>query len=276
MASAQNPDVRFLVDTTLAYRTIHKGSQTIKFYSPTGRFSTASLTFTLEPGLRVYFSQRLARIKGDADDEIFDEYYIEDERLWRLGKQVLPFGSGRLIRESVLGARGDTNLIIEGLPVSLVAFDSGADKPRGFLAQVGSHLKLSVAIGRHIAQSASSLALVRAPEDSLGKGSGFERAFGISGDRTLGKWRFDGELVHLQRPETVRDTAGTITDFLVEYRPRLKEVWGLGRSEYATAGVTIYRVQASIPTINRSAIEPMIRFKDKRIYDMSVSLRVKF
>ncbi len=275
-AQAQNPDVRFLVDTNISYRTVRRGSQTIKFYSPLGRFSTASLTFRLEPGLRVFVSQRLQRIKGDADDELFDEYYVEDEGLWRLGKQVLPFGSGRLIREAVMGARGDTNLVVEGIPVTLVGFDGGNDKSSGFMARLGSRVKFTAALGQHIGESASSLALVRSPEDSAGPDSGFKRVFGIAGEQSFGKWRIDGEAVDLQNPESPKETAGIVTDALIEYRPHPRETWGLGRSEYATRGIQVYRIQASIPTINRSAIEPMIRFKDNRLYDVSVSLRIKF
>ena len=104
-ALAQIPDVTIKVDAGLTYRSVRNGETTLRWYDGFGKHSTVGLLFWLEPGWRVYVSERLQRIEGDGDNEQLDEYYVEDPGIWRLGKQYLPFGRGLLLRESARAAR---------------------------------------------------------------------------------------------------------------------------------------------------------------------------
>src|SRR5207253_1549758 len=119
-------------------------------------------------------SQKFAKIPNDPDRDLLDQYYLEDEGIWRIGKQYLPFGSGRFLHESVLAVRGDTQLVLEGLPIVAAAVDNGKGRQRGFVGRIGSRLGLSFALGSHFGINATSFTLVRRPEDSPGVGHGYK------------------------------------------------------------------------------------------------------
>ena len=118
MSAAQAADTKIKLDLLFAPFSRDNGLNQIKFYDRLGRFSTVGLTGRIENGWRFFVSQRLQSIDGDPDSGPLDEYYVEDTGLWRAGKQYSPFGR-RLMRESLLALRGDSNLLFQGLPVSL-------------------------------------------------------------------------------------------------------------------------------------------------------------
>src|SRR5688572_31745900 len=104
------------MDVNPHFRINADGDSNFRWYDPLGKHSTVGLSMILEPGFRVVVTEKLQRMPTDNDQ--LDEYYIEDEGNWRVGKQYLPFGRQTLLHESVQGGRVDTNLIIEGLPIS--------------------------------------------------------------------------------------------------------------------------------------------------------------
>ena len=81
--------------------------------TPLGRFSTLGLQAMLPVGVRINVIQRVSGFKNDVDDDGFDEYSIEDQGSWKVGKQYLPFGGGTLLRETAIAARIDSSLIFE-------------------------------------------------------------------------------------------------------------------------------------------------------------------
>ena len=180
IAGAQQPDLRFRIDLALQLVSERGGPYTARLYTPFGRYSTVAITALTEPGFNITVSQRLQRFDLDADDELLDEYFIEDPGIWRVGKQYLPFGAQNLLRESVRAIRADTNLIFEGIPVTVAAFDGGVGRPRGAMARLGPRAYgASFASGRQIGVSGSALAFLRSPEGSPGAGSGWAQAYGF-------------------------------------------------------------------------------------------------
>lgn len=176
---AQTPDVRVRGDVTGSVVFGQGNASTFRLYSPLGRHSTVGLAAYLENGLVATISERLQLFSGDADDELLDEYTVEDPGIWRVGKQYLPFGAGTLLRESVRAVRADTNLILEGVPIVVAAYDGGAGRPRGVMGRIGPRsYGLSVSIGRSIGVSGTALPIVRSPEGSPGAGGGWDQAFG--------------------------------------------------------------------------------------------------
>jgi hypothetical protein len=149
--------VLFKADVILHYRSEQGKRTTFKAYDSLGNYSTVGLQFTLEPGFEVIVTQRLQQIRGNADNDQIHELYIEDRGYWRLGKQVLPFGQNRLLRESVYAGRYETVLGFESLPAVLSVCDGGQGRQRGFVGRVGTRLGVSGAFGNHFGIDASSV-----------------------------------------------------------------------------------------------------------------------
>lgn len=198
-AAAQIPDVRFRGDVTGTFLTRPTGASTFRLYSPVGRYSTVGLTVYLENGLVATITERLQLFAGDADDELLDEYTVEDPGIWKIGKQYLPFGSGLLLRESVRAARADTNLVFEGVPIVAAVFDGGKGRPRGLMGRVGPRsYGASVEIGDHIGVSGSALAIVRGPDGSPGRSGGWRQAYGLDASYRVGSSLYRAEFIALR------------------------------------------------------------------------------
>ncbi|RYG32945.1 hypothetical protein EON81_19445, partial [bacterium] len=160
IAHAQIPDVRVKVDLGLTTRITDQGRTTFRFFDPLGRPSIVGLSLYLEPGFRFYLGQRIQTIPGGPNDTV-DELYLEDEGNWRIGRQYLPFGTGKLLAENANAIRADSNLIFEGLPLSFAAFDNGRGYAQGYVVRIGaSNLGLSAALGDRIGASGTSIGVV--------------------------------------------------------------------------------------------------------------------
>jgi len=270
---AQIPDVQIKLDARLDYEVFQGASSAIRWYDPLGHQSLVGLQLGLEPGLRAYVSQRLERIPHDGDPDQLDEYYVEDPGSWRVGKQVLPFGAG-MIRESAVGARSDTSLFLREVPIHFALFDSGTGRQRGVMGRLGRRLGFSFADGDHLGISATSMTLIRAPEDSPGLGSGYHRIFGADFAEKFGITRLGAEYVMLRggnpslTNQDVLDMSATATPW---------------KGQSFTAGVTrsfdqpanFVRGQASITIYNHVTVEPLLRYRDGHFYDFAVSLHVR-
>jgi hypothetical protein len=271
----QAPDVRIKLDTTLSYRTENGGSTGLRLYGSDGRFSTISLILTMDTGLRAFVSERLQRIQGNADRDFLDEYYVEDPGIWRIGKQLLPFGSTRVIHESVPGARADTNLIFQGMPVSMVLFDAGAGLQRGFVARIGSRIGLSVFSGDHFGIDATSFTQFREPEDSPGIGRGYKRSLAIDGEKRFSKIDLRGEFVAMNDGETPLDKDFELADGSVTYSANRIVNVTAGYSWVAPSGEQFIRFSGEFGVTKGVTFEPMIRFRDGGLRDISLQLRVR-
>lgn len=275
LSSAQIPDVLVKLDVLLHYRTEQGGRTTVRAYDSLGRYGTAGLSFTLEPGFQVIISQRFQKIKGNADDDQLDALYIEDRGLWRFGKQLMPFGQNGLLRESVYGGRWETTLGGEGVPASLAACDGGRGLQRGIIGRVGSRLGFSFAVGNRFGIDASSLTVIRSPEDSPGRHRGYREVYGIDFGRKLGRFDVRVEHVRFQKGETDEDESRQVTDITLELEDEPGRKIGVGWSRDSLTRSDFLRLQGSLNLAEGLFLEPILQFKEGEVKRFGVSMRLR-
>lgn len=276
ISHAQIPDVKIHLDALGTYRFESKGPSSFRYYSLFGEPSVASLRFTLETGFTGYISQKLQRIPNDGDPYPFDEAYIEDEGIWRVGKQVVPFGTGHILRESVVAVRGDTTFIAEGVPVSLAICDAGDGRQQGVVGRIGpSAYGLSAAIGRHFGINGSSLTQIRLPSQTGGEGRGWNQVYGVDARYRLSKFYLQGEAVALRGGATALDKDLTIFD-ISAFLSRTPFDWvQLGYTREANERNSFYRVRCSLGMTENISVQPFIRYRNAELWDLGVELRFK-
>jgi hypothetical protein len=275
LARAQAPDIQAKVDLLLHDHSEAHGDTTLRFYDTFGHFSTVAFQLALEPGLKAYISQRIQRIRHDGDPSQLDEYYVEDPGNWRIGKQYLPFGSGNIIRESVLAVRAEHFFLLNDVPVSVAACDAGMGRQRGVVGRLGNDLGFSFYFGRHFGINASSLTYVRQPEDSSGVGAGYKSAFAVDASKKSGITVLGAEYVQLRDGEGQDAGDRDLLDLSVSLKPSNTRSLTLGWTWVTHPGFDIMRLQNSFQVAQNTSVEAFIRMKHERFYDFGVSLRVK-
>lgn len=276
VASAQIPDVLIKVEPLFHFRNDRNGKTTFHLYDSLGNYGTVGLSFNLEPGFQVLVSQRLQKIDGNADSDQLDLIYIEDRDLWRLGKQILPFGRNGLLKESVYGARFETNLGSEAFPASLAACDGGRGLQRGFIGRIGSRLGISFALGERFGIDASSLTVIRKPEDSPGKNRGYKQVVGVDYSRTIKSLILRTEHAWFRKGQTALDSDFDVTDISLSFEPDLRRGITLGFARNWNDGVNEYRLLGKFPAIEGTWIEPIILVRETGLRSIGFSLRVRF
>lgn len=275
-AVAQDPNVYVKLDMRLSMGWFDQGDSRMRAYDRLGRHSVVTLGFLLEPGFDVVIAERFQRIDGDADGEQLDEYYIEDRGYWRVGKQYLPFGRNFVIRDSVYSGR--VNLLVgeKGIPISLCYADGGPRRPIGFLVRVGDRIGFSVALGDRFGQSASSLAVVRRPEDSHGQGSGYQQAVGVDFRiRMAPDIIFAFDHASLRQGALEIDVPVDVSDASITWAPdRLRRLEFAYSREWKSRSEFV-RIAGEYPIYDGASIEPFIRYKNGRFYDASLTLRIR-
>lgn len=275
VAAAQAPDVVIKLDARLNYRSAPDDANTQRLYDSLGNYSIVSLGFKLEPGFKVYVGQKLQRFDGGRDPDMLDEYYIEDEGIWRVGKQYLPFGAGRLVRESAFAARGETALIVESVPI-VAAFAQGEKgRQQGFVARIGGRLGGSVFLGDHFGIDGTSLALIRKPDHALGKGRGFKQAFGLDYSKGIGNFNVAFEGVAFRDPNDSSDEDFEVFDVSATYTPSKYHNYTVGWTRRTHPTADFMRFRGSVFLTNNVYLEPMVRYRDGRNYDFNVAVRVR-
>jgi len=220
--------------------------------------------------------KKLQPLPGDSVSDPFDEYYFEDEGIWRVGKQYLPFGSGKILHESALAVRGDTNLLLENVPVAVALCNSGDGWESGVTGRIGSMVGVSFAVGRHFGIAATSLDDVRRPEDAPGQTRGWKQAIGIDGSHRFNRWTIRGEAINFQQGETARDANLTVFEVAASTEPVRGITTALTVSREVPNRVDFYRLSATVLIVKRVTFEPMIRFKDGALYDLVAQVRIRF
>lgn len=276
MAAGQNPDVRFRFDLAPTYRTDSRGLGSLRLYDPLGRYSTFGISLLTEIGFRVVVAQRLARIGNEADRSGIDVGYVEDEGLWRVGKQYVPFGSGRMIRESLIAARGDTDLFIEGFPIAAALADGGAGQARGFSARVGSRIGFSVAIGEHWGSAATSFTPIRRPEESGGRGSGYRLLLGVDAARKIGSFEAFGDLVIARQGQTPNDPDRFAFELGGSFRLPNRSLVVASYARDSATSRDFFRLSGAFPVERRATLEPFLRVSEGRLFDLALTLRIRF
>lgn len=274
-ASAQIPDVLIHLDVRLNYRSLNDGGTAVRWYDTLGRPSLVGLSFTLEPGFKALVTQKLERIPHDGDPDQLDEYYVEDEGNWRVGKQELPFGPKFLDRESVLGARTDTSFIIEHLPLDLAVCDGGLGRQRGVVGRFGTRLGVSFEVGDHFAISSQALSILRHPEDSPGIGRGYHTVVGVDYSKGSGDIQSAIEFVALRGGETSQDADESVLDVSATLKPDEYRSMTFGFTRAFQQSTNIMRVSGSFYGYRGATFEPMVRYKDGKLLDFGISLHFK-
>lgn len=276
VAQAQVPDVVIRADARLAYVLADDGRPVVRWYDPMGRGSWAGLSFRLEPGLRAMVVQRIQRIPGNADDDPLEHYYVENPGAWRVGKQPLPFGAETVFRDSVLGARLETQLALGGLPATVILCDEGLNRPRGFGVRIGTDwLRLSAVSGDHFAQSAGSLGLFRDLQDAPKQGSGYRTVVGIDATRMWGEWVVVGEVVAFRNGHGPDDPDRLVWDVSAGTPPTSRLGFKAGYTADSAVRGGRLRLEGSVPMGKSVWLEPMVRFRDGTFHDLTVSMRLK-
>ncbi len=275
IAAAQAPDVTIKLDARLNYRSADDSASTQRMYDALGNYSIVSLSFKLEPGFRVYVGQKLQRFDGGKDQDLLDEYYVEDEGIWRVGKQYLPFGAGRLVRESVFAVRGDTSLIFEGLPIAAAYAQGEKGRQEGMVARVGGRLGFSAFVGEHIGIEGTSLALVRPSRQASGRGRGYRQAYAVDYSKGIGAFNVSFEGVAFRDGHRSADEAFEVFDVSATYAPTKLNSYTLGWSHQTNPSTDFLRAQASVFLTNRVYLEPMLRYREGAFYDFNLGVRVR-
>lgn len=277
LCEAQNPDIVFNVDGRMQFLTGSTGPTFVRFYDNLGRHSVGSITFYTEAGFQGYVSQKFEKIPHDADRDQLDQYYLEDEGIWRVGKQYLPFGAGRFLHESVLAVRGDTQLVLEGLPIAIAACDNGGNRQRGIVGRIGSRLGLSFALGNHFGINATSFCLVRRPEDSPGVGRGYKAMFAVDYSKNIGSM-FDvgGEAIVLHDGSTINDRDNEMFDVTATLHPDRDRQITLGWTRDNGQHADFYRIAGSFALSRYLILEPIVRYKRTELFDAGLSFHFKF
>lgn len=275
--AAQGPDVTIQVDLRLTLQSERGGVNRVRLYDRMGRPSLVTARLNAESGLVAVVSQRLERVARTDDRDNLEEAFVERPGAWRLGKQVLPFGSSTVLRESAWAARLNTELVFEALPVQLAVCDGGKNGVRGFSFRLGRRLGLSLAAGNHFGIASSSLPQVRRPESAPGRGRGFREAFGADYHQVIADdVRVRLEYVALRRGETASDSPEDVTEVLVSVlggpgRPELTTAWSRAWRER----LDFYRLEILVPLDRHVALEGLLRFRKGEWSDSGITLRVR-
>ena len=274
IACAQVPDVQVKADLGPTFRNEVNGGSDGHWYDPFGHHSTIALQFGLEPGFRGYVSQKIERIRNDGDNSQIDESYVEDQGVWRAGKQYLPFGLQRIFRESVVAIRSDTDLFLKVLPMSISACDGGHGRQRGIVGRVGRNIGVSFAVGQHFGIAGTSLTEVRLPTESPGIGEGYDRVFGADVSKDFGVFHCSGEYVLLRGGEHNAPDR-EVLDLAATLQPAISRSVTFGYSVGTKPGITSMRLQGSFLIQPNLWLEPFIRTRNGRVFDSGVTLRVR-
>ncbi len=277
LSAAQSADVQFKGDLTLSFLSQSKTSPNVVSYHPLGRYSLFGLKILTEPGFTATLTQRVQHFENDADPDSFDEAYLEDEGIWRIGKQYLPFGAKTLFRETAVAIRGDNDLLLEGIPIAVAFVGNGTGRQSGVVGRLGRpEFGFSVAIGRHFGINGTALTPIRRVSDSPGRGRGWREAYAVDGRWRAGNFggRFEGLV--LREPESSLDEELSIIDLQSDFDLDRKATVSIGFTRVFESTDFITRVSFLYRLSRGFTLEGMVRENNGRFVDLSFGIRVKF
>jgi hypothetical protein len=276
LATAQTPDVNIQLNAIGSYVAPATGTSQFRYYSLFGTPSIASVRLTFETGFSAFVSQRLERIPHDGDPDQLDQAYFEDEGIWRVGKQVLPFGSLQVLRESAVAARADAILPWRDVPLALAICDSGPGRQRGVVGRLGPpNYGLSFAVGEHFGISGSSLTEIRTPSETPGIGQGWDDALGADITRRIGHLRLRLEGLVLRNGSGHMDPDLSLLDISATFKEAPFDSIVFGYTREVTEKLRIFRVLCNLPLVDKVAVTPFVRFRDARLWDIGFEIQVR-
>lgn len=272
---AQTPSVAIGLDLNPRISFDQDGRSFFRWHDASGNFSRVRFAANFDNGLSVKVFQKLEKIDGDADSSTIDEAYVERPGDWRIGKQMLPFGSGRLMRDSCVAAKIDLELVFANLPISLALTDAGSGRQRGLVARFGDNVGISAALGRRFGINAASFTQLRSPDSPPGKDRGYGLLFGVDVTQQSGGWTASAEWIQMRNGETAADPDEDVLDALVSYQ----FPYGPLVKTEATAEIVRrrlhYQVSAEFPLQSNVFVAPSVRYYDGSGLIYSVVFRVR-
>jgi hypothetical protein len=276
LVHAQTPEVAIFADLRPTWFVETGQTSRVRWYDPHGFYSVFGFHIVLETGNIVRVTQRLEKINNDGDPDSIDEAYIENRGSWRIGKQYLPFGQQNILRETAPAIRYDTELVFDGIPITLSASDNRDGLTRGVFARIGNDIGVSAAFGDHIGIQGSALTQFRRPEDAPGRGRGYQRALGFDTKYAWGGGVVEAEWVTLSDGNTLLDVDRSLSD--VRYRfstVGTEYVLTFGWSRSWDEQRDWYRAFAEIPINNKLVWEPFVRFRGFGWQDMGITVHLR-
>lgn len=274
-AAAQAPHVSFSADVYPQLRYSPNGQSQARLYNDFGEYSIFRLGIVLDNGWAVRLRQRLERIPGDADNSSMDEAFLENPGRWKAGKQYIPFGSGRMLRESAFGVQVETEFDFASLPVVFGYFDSGRGKQSGFVARVGGSVGVSVAVGDHFGIAASSFTQLRLPEESPGRNRGYGLAVGIDVTRKFGGWTLGVEGIALRRAASPLDRDTEVVDASLSYQFPYGPLVEGGATLETESGLVNLRLVSEMALSQKLFLVPSVRHFEGRGWIIGVGARIR-
>ncbi len=273
---AQQPLVQTGVDFRPMLRMARDGEGIVRLYDDSGHISTVHLTLLTEVGFRVYIAQRLQRIANDSDNELLNEYYIEDTNYWRVGKQLLPFGLAMLEREYVRAGRVNTTLALGGYPISVAYCDGGTLHPKGFVARIGREYGVSVAAGENFGISGTSLNDIRLPEEAPPIGGGYRLLIGADYMRKSGDWTLAMEWLRARDGHRVEDKDNDYSLAKLQYDLPFGRKASFAWARSFENREDNYRLRLDAPIAGNVNFIPQVRWQGGRLLESSIGLQIRY
>ncbi len=273
-ATAQAPTVTFGLDLNPRVGLDSSGNQIFRWNDDVGNFSRVRFSANFENGLHVRVFQKLERIHNDPDTSTLDEAYVERPGDWRIGKQVLPFGSGRIFKDSALAAKLDLDLIVADLPISL-AYANSEDRQKGFTARFGDNVGVSIAVGDRFGINAASFTQIRPPDETDRRRRGYGLMYGADVTKKTEGWTLAAEWIRLRNGETTFDEDEDVVDGLLSYQFPYGPLVQAEATALVSSNRFNYAIAAEVPIASNAFLAPSVRYFDKRGWTASVVLRVR-
>lgn len=272
---AQTPDVLVKMDLHLSFIGGVGRETVFRSYNLTGWPSTIGLNFTLEPGFNAVVTQRLQKISTDADQEQLDESYIEDPGYWRAGKQYLPFGAGRLVRDSV--SAGSLQIRVGGdqVPAIFAACQGLKGLPKGVVGRIGGKFGVSFGFGEHFGVTATSLANVRPLSEAPKRGEGWGRIVGLDLTTRREDWTASFEVANFSKGSASGVADVTVSDLVFTLSPKPDRSLSFGWGKAWETGDDVFRIEFKTPLATSVWMEPALRMRNGRILDAAMVIHVK-
>lgn len=274
---AQTPDVIIAVDARPTFLGGDGRNAFLRWFDAYANPSTVGFKFRLDNGNRIAVTQRLARQGGSGDPDSTEEFSIESPGEWKLGKQTLPFGQRKLLRETALAIRLQTNLVFEEAPLDFALVDAGEGRPQGVIGRIGDNNGVSFAFGEHFAIQDTAFTILRRDPAGIGKGRGYKTILGA--DAVLFKYPLtaEAEVITLREGHTAQDLDQTISDVRVSYQfPNGRDMVTLAWARQWHHGVVdSFRLDAEFVLVKQVVLMPHIRIGSRGLNQFGTTVRVR-
>lgn len=260
-----NPQLRFTAD----------GAARFRMYNDDGQHSRVRLGVTLENGWIVRLYQKIGRIDNDPDESGTEEAYLEKPGWWQAGKFYIPFGGGRIIRETGLGFKLDTTLALADLPIEAAYIYNGSRKQRGFVARIGAPIGVSVAYGEHFGIGGTALTQIRFPESSPGEGRGYGLIAGVDVQKAFGNLDTYVEYMWLRNGATAMDEDEELLNVRVAYQFPFGPLIEAESTFTFCNPTTNLRIGAQIAGMEELFFVPTVRYYQESGWRIGIGLRIR-